>query len=76
MRGIYLCYRKIIPTHSINQLKRRRFLAKIRINLFAAIRLPLSRKDFQEICVFPAPAEVRLRTNPINVNHLKSNKYA
>ena len=32
-----------IPAHSINQLKRMRFLAKIRINLFVAMRLSLSR---------------------------------
>ena len=32
------------------------------------MRLPLSRKDFQEICVFPAPDEVHLRDNPVDMN--------
>ena len=68
MRGKCRILERDIPAHSINQLKRRRFLAKIRINLFAAIRLSLSRKDFQEICIFPAPDKVRLQTNPININ--------
>ena len=61
MRGKCRILERDIPAHSINQLKRRKFLAKIRINLFVAMRLSLSRKDFQEICIFPAPAGVRLR---------------